>query len=278
MTQAAMAREVALRQGLLEADADWTYVKKREAQEIVPRLYLGPYAAACNEEHMRAIGVTHCIIFRAPEENRIIKPKFPSFVKYDVIECSDTAQQNLIPLFPLVKAAVDQVLAMSRDHRILLQGTVGMSRSAAFAAAYVMESYNLSWEASIYYVGTRRNCVSVNENFRIQLREYDMIWKTRQRQQQQTATVNSTGMMIPNQHTGATANGQPGGVALQQLAGVQQSQLQEPYEQIMLPQPGGGMKRRLEYDDNTDAEVLPVPSHENQPGGVKPDIVAMDNG
>eukprot|EP00392_Amoebophrya_sp_AT5.2_P004497 g4505.t1 len=139
--------------------------KRVKTEEIVPRVYLGPYEAAKNEEHLRNLGISHCIIFRSPEESRIIKKKFEQWIQYEVIECSDTANQNLIPLFPMVKEAVDKV----------------------------METYDLPWDASVHYVSTRRNCVSLNENFRLQLREYEAIWKTRKRQMEEAMNPNEAG-------------------------------------------------------------------------------------
>ncbi|CAD7973387.1 unnamed protein product [Amoebophrya sp. A25] len=176
-----VTRRVRNCRGLLPLDVEWSYQDKRFAQEIAPRVYLGPYSAACQEDHLRELGITHVIIFRAPEEERIVRPRFESWIRYEIIEARDTVNQSLIPLFPKVREAVDTVLAADPGNRILLQGTVGMSRSAAFAIAYVMEKFALDWEAAIYYVSQRRHCVALNENFRWQLREYDLIWKTRQR-------------------------------------------------------------------------------------------------
>lgn len=112
-------------QGLLPPDTDWTYVKKREAQEIVPRVYLGPFGAGVNEQQMRELGITHSIIFRAPEEARIIKPKW-DFIQYEVVECRDMAHECLIQHFSQVKTAIDHVLKTAPGSRMLLQGTVGM--------------------------------------------------------------------------------------------------------------------------------------------------------
>ena len=54
-----------------------------------------------------------------------------------------------------------------------------MSRSAAFVVAYVMQTFNLTSDLAHHYVLTRRHCISVNEGFRNQIREYETLYKVR---------------------------------------------------------------------------------------------------
>lgn len=120
------ASELAQYRNLLPAE-EWSYAKKRQVQEILPRVYLGPFFSAGRDaEQMQNLGITHSIIFRSPEESRIITGKL-DFIQYEVIECRDTDRENLIQHFPKVKQAVDIVLASSPNARILFQGTVGIS-------------------------------------------------------------------------------------------------------------------------------------------------------
>ena len=54
---------------------DWTYSKRRVMQEIVPGLYLGPYASA-NKNALSKIegaGVTHVVCVRQEIEKHLIK-------------------------------------------------------------------------------------------------------------------------------------------------------------------------------------------------------------
>ncbi len=68
INQQAKARGVLTQ--LLPVDGSWTYEKKREAQEILERVYLGPFDAGRREEVMRELGITHCILIRDPAEAR----------------------------------------------------------------------------------------------------------------------------------------------------------------------------------------------------------------
>eukprot|EP00435_Cladocopium_sp_Y103_P067267 s207_g29.t1 len=167
-------------QGLLQPDTDWVYTKKREAQEIIPGLWLGPFGAARDQEFLKRVHITDALVVRAPEEasrfgvkDRIICPKYPDFIHYEVLECRDNPFENIIRFFPDVKQLLDGVLA--RGGRILVHGNAGMSRSAALVVAYVMEKFNLPSDQAHTYVLTRRHCISINEGFRNQIREYEML-------------------------------------------------------------------------------------------------------
>jgi len=175
--------------GLLPPDTDWTYIKKREAQEVIPGLWLGPFGAARDQEFLKRANITDALVVRAPEEARIIAPKYPEFIHYEILECCDSPFENIIRYFPSVKQLLDLVLG--RGGRILVHGNAGMSRSAAFVVAYVMEKFNLSSDMAHHYVLTRRHCISVNEGFRNQIREYEMLHKVQ-------SQINS-GMLGQNQ-------------------------------------------------------------------------------
>lgn len=62
----------------------------------------------------------------------------------------------------------------------------GMSRSAAVMIAYVMETYEMNWDLAHHYVSSRRHCIALNEGFRHQLKEYDLICKARAKNQRRS--------------------------------------------------------------------------------------------
>lgn len=161
--------------GLLQPDTDWTYTKKREAQQIVPGLWLGPFGAARDQDFLKRENITNALVVRGPEEARIIVPKYPEFIQYEILECRDSPFESVIRYFPSVKRLLDLVLG--RGGRILVHGNAGMSRSAAFVVAYVMETFDLTSDLAHHYVLSRRHCISINEGFRNQIREYEMLHK-----------------------------------------------------------------------------------------------------
>lgn len=157
--------------GLLQPDTDWTYDKKRDAQEILPGLWLGPWGAAKDFSFLQH-HISHILIVRAPEEERFLRSLFPQ-LKYRVIECRDNAFENLIRFFPDVIAYVDTIL--QEGGQLLIHGNAGMSRSAALVIAYVMRTFRLDFRRAHQYVLTRRHCISLNEGFENQLREYEKL-------------------------------------------------------------------------------------------------------
>jgi len=61
---------------------DWRYEMRREAQEIIPRLFLGPFASAKDENWLKAKGITHIVTIIDHSERTIIRPRFPDQLTY----------------------------------------------------------------------------------------------------------------------------------------------------------------------------------------------------
>ena len=63
---------------LVQESNEWTYIMRRTAQEIIPRLYLGPYSAATKSklEVLLQLGITHIVCVRQDIEAHMIRPNF----------------------------------------------------------------------------------------------------------------------------------------------------------------------------------------------------------
>lgn len=158
---------------------EWAYAMRREMQEILPNLFLGPYAAATRSklDALLRCGITHVVCIRQAVEANIIRPNFPDTFRYLVIEIADSVTENIICHFPRVRDFLDECLRS--DGRVLVHGNAGISRSAALVIAYIMEKYGMSYEKAFQYVQERRFCVCPNEGFAQQLMEYEPIYKAR---------------------------------------------------------------------------------------------------
>ncbi|XP_041469719.1 serine/threonine/tyrosine-interacting protein B-like [Lytechinus variegatus] len=162
-----------------EEPRDWVYTRRREMQEILPGLYLGPYAAAQRSklpvllEH----GITHVLCIRQAPEATIIKPNFPDRFQYLVLDVADNALENIIRHIPTVKGFIDSCL--QSGGRILVHGNAGISRSAALVIGYLMETYGLKYRIAYRFVQEKRFCISVNDGFASQLKEYEAIFTAR---------------------------------------------------------------------------------------------------
>lgn len=156
------------------------YAKRRDMQEIIPGLFLGPYAVAKKDQlqYLQSMGITHIICVRCPMEAKFIKPNFPDQMKYMVTDIADKNSQNIIQFFPQVKYFIDECL--QNQGKVLVHGSVGFSRSPALVIAYLIESFHLSFIDALRYVCERRSCCSPNLGFQRQLEEYEHIVRAKE--------------------------------------------------------------------------------------------------
>ncbi|XP_032685919.1 serine/threonine/tyrosine-interacting protein-like isoform X2 [Odontomachus brunneus] len=156
---------------------EWTYTMRRQMQEVVPGLFLGPYSAASRSklDSLLEHGITHIVCVRQDIEANFIRPNFPDKFKYLVLNIADTATENIIQHFQNVKTFIDE--GLNSGGQVLVHGNAGISRSAALVLAYMMETYGLSQTQAYAIVQQRRFCINPNEGFMTQLREYEPIYQ-----------------------------------------------------------------------------------------------------
>ncbi|KAI1302381.1 Serine/threonine/tyrosine-interacting protein [Halotydeus destructor] len=154
---------------------DWEYAMRRQMQQIVPGIYLGPYASAMRtqKENLKAQAITHIICIRSNIEAHLIRENFPGEFQYLSLDIADLPTQSIIPYFPKVKEFVDNCLI--NKGKVLFHGMAGISRSAALLAAYLMETTGCSSTDALKFIQKKRFCTFPNEGFRRQLLEYEPI-------------------------------------------------------------------------------------------------------
>uniref|UniRef100_A0A5F7ZF48 Serine/threonine/tyrosine-interacting protein n=1 Tax=Macaca mulatta TaxID=9544 RepID=A0A5F7ZF48_MACMU len=146
---------------------EWTYPMRREMQEILPGLFLGPYSSAMKSKLpiLQKHGITHVICIRQNIEANFIKPNFQQLFRYLVLDIADNPVENIIRFFPMVGT-----------RKVLVHGNAGISRSAAFVIAYIMETFGMKYRDAFAYVQERRFCINPNAGFVHQLQEYEAIY------------------------------------------------------------------------------------------------------
>ncbi|KAJ3284566.1 hypothetical protein HK104_009874 [Borealophlyctis nickersoniae] len=157
---------------------DWRYEMRREMQEILPGLWLGPFSVCKSLELLKEKKITHILCIRDSKEGHLVKVMFPNDFVYHIIQVSDSPMQNLIPYFPDAKNFIDQ--ALGEGGRVLVHCNGGISRSPAFVVAYVMESQRWDFTTAYSFVQNKRFCMNPNEGFKYQLKEYEPIFKARE--------------------------------------------------------------------------------------------------
>uniref|UniRef100_A0A3Q3E6X7 Serine/threonine/tyrosine interacting protein n=1 Tax=Hippocampus comes TaxID=109280 RepID=A0A3Q3E6X7_HIPCM len=138
---------------------DWAYPMRREMQEILPGLFLGPYSAAMKSklQALEREGITHVVCVRQDIEANFIKPNFPHTFRYLVLDIADNPVENIIRFFPTTKEFIDGCLATGG--KVLVHGNAGISRRDAFS-----------------HIQERRFCINPNMGFVHQLQEYEAIY------------------------------------------------------------------------------------------------------
>jgi len=156
-------------------DVEWSYEMRRQCQEILPSLFLGPLQASKSLEVLQSLGITHIVCIRDAKEAFSVRPRFPDRLQYMVLDVEDSEEQNLIRLFPQAKQFIDN--AVAQGGRVLVHCNGGISLSPSFVVMYVMQHFQLSWEEALHMVQNRRYCISPNGGFLTQIKEYESIYK-----------------------------------------------------------------------------------------------------
>ncbi|OAX41755.1 phosphatases II [Rhizopogon vinicolor AM-OR11-026] len=157
------------------ADVEWRYEMRRECQEILPGLLLGPFQASKSLDVLQSLGVTHIVCIRDKREAFSVRARFPDHFRYLVLDVEDNEDQNVIRLFPEADAFITQ--ALSAGGKVLVHCNGGISLSPAFVVMFVMRHCHLSWEDALHLVQNRRYCISPNGGFLTQIKEYESIYK-----------------------------------------------------------------------------------------------------
>lgn len=162
-----------------EPENDWTYTMRRQMQEIVPGVFLGPYAVATRRmlPYLQENHITHIVCVRHPVEDKTIKPSFPDVLQYLIIDLADKNPECMIPSFSKVKRFIDQCLEFGG--KALIHGNTGISASAAIAIAFVMEKYGITSHEALQVVQRQRFCINPNESLKRQLYEYQVLYLAR---------------------------------------------------------------------------------------------------
>mmetsp|Transcript_123848 Transcript_123848/g.174655 ORF Transcript_123848/g.174655 Transcript_123848/m.174655 type:complete len:292 (-) Transcript_123848:26-901(-) len=179
-----------LGEGMLAGDSrEWEYSMRRGMQEVIPGVFLGPYAVARKNqlESLLAAGITHIVCVRQNAEATFVRPNFPDHFLYLVVDVADDSSENIISHFPEVREFIDQ--ALDENGRVLMHGNAGISRSGALLIAYLMYKLETTYAEALRLVQLRRFCVAPNEGFQAQLHEYEPIYRAELMQKRFAADV-----------------------------------------------------------------------------------------
>ncbi|XP_023343950.1 serine/threonine/tyrosine-interacting protein A [Eurytemora carolleeae] len=158
-----------------QSEANWAYSMRRNMQQILPGLFLGPYGAAGKSklEELQHHGISHLVCVRMPGEEKIVRINFQDSFICSVIEMSESRTERILPKLKEFQLLLEDCL--SSNGKLLVYCVDGMSRSAALVMGFIMFKYGLSYQEVLKYVQQRRFCIQPSPVFEVQLKELEPI-------------------------------------------------------------------------------------------------------
>lgn len=175
---------------------EWNYGMRREAQMILPFLYLGPSSATKDLDFLRAEGVTLLLAIRSSQSAQAqlvggSKVAAELGIEADSFDVLD--QQGLMAILPaIIRRINDHICPAGSDklgsvpqlnangngntkRKVLVFCESGNERSASVIIAYLMAMINLDLFPAIHAVQSQRFCISIEEQMRHALQSFESI-------------------------------------------------------------------------------------------------------
>ncbi|KAI9824386.1 MAG: hypothetical protein M1832_001921 [Thelocarpon impressellum] len=174
---------------------DWRYESRREAQKILPFVYLGPVGAARDKGFLRREGITMLLAIRNTRsaQARLLDGSRIAVelgIRSDAVDVA--GNQELIAAFPaaiqLVNAHMsnvyghqmgslaDDIVGKSKSKasmgKVLVYCESGNERSAAVVAAYMMAMYDMDVVKVIQIIQAQRFCSAFDDALKDLLRTF----------------------------------------------------------------------------------------------------------
>jgi len=136
--------------------------------EIVPGLYLGDFASACNKDVLKKMEFTHIVTAILG-----VNEMYPDDFRYLTLPLRDVRSETIFTTFRDSSEFIQN--ALDEGGKVLIHCIAGVSRSATLVAAYLIKEYGLDSNSAIKFIQQKRNIVNPNSGFKEQLDRYDAI-------------------------------------------------------------------------------------------------------
>ncbi|KAL8669603.1 MAG: hypothetical protein Q9168_005811 [Polycauliona sp. 1 TL-2023] len=180
---------------------DWKYEARRDAQEILPFLFLGPISAARDPSFLSQQGVTMLLAVRDIKvvSARLLGSKAALELDIPCATVDTSGNQELIGQFPrgidIINSHMSDVRESTAPRKVLVFCETGNERSAAMVVAYLMAMYSMDFVKAIQLVHAQRFSVAFDDSLRDLLRTFDSMLRARRdvvRQQRGSAVADSS--------------------------------------------------------------------------------------
>lgn len=162
---------------------EWAYERRRQAQMILPWLFLGPLTAAKDKEFLSREGITMLLAIRARETSMNGVLQTAKEVCREVATIEAMNNYMLTSHFPKTTKMINQHLAKMRQlpapndmptmGKVLVFCESGNEKSAAVVAAYLMEMLDdFDHIKAMQVCQAQRFCVNFDDSIKNVLRSY----------------------------------------------------------------------------------------------------------
>ncbi|PGH08542.1 hypothetical protein GX51_01061 [Blastomyces parvus] len=175
---------------------EWQYDQRREAQTILPFLYVGPTASARDVEFVKSAGITYLLGIRGPlpHHARVVNAdKCAAALGIETDNIVIANDQDFIKAFPDIIRKINEHICCCPIHhtdaptvpgkdapskpwkKVLIFCETGNERSAAVAIAYLMAMLNYDVLTAFINVQGRRLCCNLPESLKRVLQTFESI-------------------------------------------------------------------------------------------------------
>jgi serine/threonine/tyrosine-interacting protein len=195
---------------------EWSYERRRQAQMLLPWLYLGPMLAARDKDYLQREGITMVLAIRAQDNSMSGALKVSREVCAEVATIEVPTFHGLISRFGETTRMINTHIARYREHSLATTGQAtlgkvlvfcesGNEKSAAVVAAYLMDTLNdFSHVKAMQVCQAQRFCVNFDDTLKNILQSYwDILQARRSVASYHTASVQSNGNTNTIQQNGS---------------------------------------------------------------------------
>ncbi|KAL2853332.1 hypothetical protein BJY01DRAFT_206835 [Aspergillus pseudoustus] len=190
---------------LPKSEIDWSYSLRREAQRILPVLYLGPWSCLSNKQWLREEGFT--LLFGVRDE-RLAKLRLVSGhkaaaelgIESDSFDVSGS--QDVISRLPQAIRRINEHIYPSKDpisgqpitKKVLVFCETGNGLSASVVVAYLMVMLNMELGYALNFLHSQRFCIDMEDGLRPLLSAFEgiLVAKSDVENARKAVVVNST--------------------------------------------------------------------------------------
>ncbi|KAF1830115.1 FMI2 protein [Decorospora gaudefroyi] len=163
---------------------EWAYERRRQAQMILPWLYLGPMIAAKDKAFLVREGITMVVAVRAQPNSMMGAMQAAGNVCIEAGSIEASNFYSLTPKFAETTRMINRHVARVRQHSLEKMGEAtlgkvlvfcesGNEKSAAVVAAYLMETLNnINHIKAMQICQAQRFCVNFDDTLKNILRAY----------------------------------------------------------------------------------------------------------